>query len=265
MIARAALIGSLAALCAATLLDRSAAQTPDQLPATAERAYRGVAARFDDRDALSIVAFMDQYWRLAGNPGFNASIDHIRDRLVAAGYSADSIAGLPHVHVEEFPNSARGWDYRAGTVEFDGGSDAPLLSRGRDRVSLAINSFSTPRDGIVAPLVDIGRGAAADYSGKELKGAVVLGDAPLGRLWHDAVKRGGAAGVISTDIARYIRPADPSLMSEEQKDVLQWGNVPYDSTAKAFGFKASWRAASRMRERLKRGPVRVHVTVDSSF
>jgi Zn-dependent M28 family amino/carboxypeptidase len=54
-------------------------------------------------------------------------------------------------------------------------------------------------------------------------------------------------------------------MSEEQKDVLQWGSVPYDATAKAVGFKSSWRAASRMRERLKGGPVRVHVSVDSSF
>ncbi len=103
------------------------------------------------------------------------------------------------------------------------------------------------------------------YAGKDLKGAIVLGDAPLGRLWQDAVKRGGASGVISTEIARYIRPSGPASMSEAEKDVLQWGSVPYDATAKAFGFKSSWRAANRMRERLKLGPVRVHVTVDSSF
>jgi aminopeptidase YwaD len=265
MFARAALIGSIAALCAAAPVDQSPAQTRQELPATAETAYREVTARFNERDALSIVGFMDQYWRLAGNPGFNASIDHLRDRLVSAGYSADSTAGLAHLHVDEFPNSAPGWDYRVGTVQFDGVSGMPLLSRERDRVSLAINSFSTPVDGIVAPLVDVGSAAAADYVGKELKGAVVLGDAPLDRLWQEAVRRRGAAGVISTNIARYIRPADPALMSEEQKDVLQWGNVPYDPTAKAFGFKASWRAASRMRERLTRGPVRVHVTVDASF
>jgi aminopeptidase YwaD len=71
--------------------------------------------------------------------------------------------------------------------------------------------------------------------------------------------------VISTEIARYIRPPDPARMSEEEKDVLQWGGIPYDATAKSFGFKASWRAANRIREGLKRGPVRVRVTVDSSF
>ena len=262
MIARAGLSVSLAAFAAAAVLSQAPAET---LPSTAERAYRAVSARFDERDAMSVVSFMDQYWRIAGNPGFNASIDHIRDRLVSAGYDAASGNASGHVRVDEFPNRGRGWDYRVGTVEFDGASEPPLLSRDRDRVSLAINSFSTSPAGLVAPIVDVGRGTTSDYEGKELKGAVVFGDAPLSRLWQDAVKRAGAAGVISTEIAPYIRSAEPSLMSEEQKDVLQWGSVPYDATAKAFGFKSSWRAANRIRERMKRGPSRVRVMVDSSF
>jgi aminopeptidase YwaD len=235
------------------------------LPPTAERAYRVVAGRFDERDALGVVTFMDQYWRLAGNPGFNASIDRIRDRLVGAGFSP-SLTGLPAtVRVDEFPNGARGWDYRVGTLEFVDASEPALLSHERDRVSLAINSFATPTEGLRAPLVDVGAGTENDYAGKAIAGAVVLGDAPLGRLWQDAVKRRGAAGVVSTDIARYIRPSDPAAMSEQQKDVLQWGSVPYDAAVNAFGFKSSWRAADRMRGRLKRGPVTVRVTIDASF
>jgi len=266
MIKRPLLLALTMILCVVARFDRPLAQSASHaLPVTAERAHRSLVDRFDEKDALSVVAYMDQYWRLAGNPGFNASIDHIRERLVAAGYRTDVNSSAPSVRVEEFPNSAHGWDYRVGTVEFDGGSEPPLLSRERDRVSLAINSFSTPSAGLVAPLVDVGAGSSGDYAGKDLKGAIVLGDAPIGRLWQDAVKRGGAAGVISTEIARYIRPSDPAAMSEDQKDILQWGSVPYDATAKALGFKSSWRAASRMRERLKSGSVRVHVSVDSSF
>jgi aminopeptidase YwaD len=41
--------------------------------------------------------------------------------------------------------------------------------------------------------------------------------------------------------------------------------VPYDDTAKAFGFKASLRAAGKMRGRLKSGPVRLTVEVKSTF
>jgi hypothetical protein len=52
------------------------------VPPGAERAYRAISARFDRDGAFEIVSFMDQYWRLAGNPGFNASIDHL---VAAAG------------------------------------------------------------------------------------------------------------------------------------------------------------------------------------
>jgi hypothetical protein len=207
---------------------------------------------------------MDQYWRLAGNPGFNASIDHIRDRLTAAGFTAKDESAMAHVRVDEFESRTRGWDYRIGTLAFDDGSE-PLLSRERDRVSLAINSFSTPAGGIRARLVDVGRGAPTDYDGKDVKGSVVLGDAPLGRLWQDAVKRRGAAGVVSTEVASYIRPSNAAALTPEQQDVLQWGSVPYDDAARAFGFKASWRAADRMRRRLQSGSAAVRVTIDASF
>ena len=255
----------LTALLTPSALNHAHAQIASRpLPPTAENAYAAVAGQFDERDALSVVSFMDQYWRLAGNPGFNASIDHIRDRLVAAGFVATTDTAPASVRVDEFPNAGRGWDYRVGTLQIDGEKE-PLLSRDRDRVSLAINSFSTAPGGLLAPLVDVGSGSTSDYAGKEIKGAVVLADAPLGRLWQEAVRRRGAAGVVSTEIARYIRPSDPSMISNEQKDVLQWGGVPYDAAAKSFGFKSSWRAADQMRARLRQGAVNVRVTIDSSF
>jgi len=102
MIGRSLVHVSLAAFSAAAVLSQASAE---RLPRTAERAYEAVSARFDERDAMSVVSFMDQYWRVAGNPGFNASIDHIRDRLVATGYRADSSAAAGRVRVEEFANS----------------------------------------------------------------------------------------------------------------------------------------------------------------
>ena len=216
--------------------------------------------------ALDIVRYMDQFWRLAANPGFNSSIDHIQGRLRAVGFSdGPAKKGEPFVRVDEW-GQARGWDYQLGTVAFadDGGV---ILSRVRDRVSLCINSFSTPDGGLVARLIDVGSGAnPADYDNVDVKGAIVLGDAEAGRLWQQAVKSRGAAGVISTAIAPYIRPSDPKLFTApDQQDVLQWSSIPYDAAANSFGFKSSWRAAARMRERLKKGPVQLKVEIKSAF
>ncbi len=76
-----------------------------------------------------------------------------------------------------------------------------MLSREKERLALCINSFSTPAGGVLAPLYDVGRGDRdEDYAGKNLKGAVVLGDADIGQLWRRAVQNGGAIGVISTTL-----------------------------------------------------------------
>jgi aminopeptidase YwaD len=226
------------------------------VPGGAERAYTAVKDRVDGNAAMDVVRFMDQYWRISGNPGFNASVDHIRDGLQAAGITP---------RVEEFPGRGRGWDYQVGTVTFADTNEV-LLSRDKDHISLCINSFSTPAGGVDAPLVDVGKGTPADFEGKDVKGAVLLGSAPTQQLWAQGVKARGAIGIISTSIAPYIRPEDPSTFTFlDQKDVFQWDNVPYDDVAKAFGFKASLGAASKMRERLKAGAVKVRVVVQSSF
>ncbi len=239
------------------------------LPPAAERAYRALSTRVDGLAAIETVRYMDQFWRLAGNPGFNASIDYIRARLLASGFADSPDKGRPFVRpfvrIEEW-GQARGWDYQIGTVAFADDGEV-VLSRLRDRVSLCINSFSTPKGGLTARLVDVGDGSqAAHYENLDVKGAVVLGDADAGRLWQNAVKARGALGVISTRVAPYIRPSDPKLFtSPDQHEVFQWDSVPYDAGAKAFGFKASWRAASRMRERLKNGPVQVKIDIESTF
>lgn len=239
------------------------------LPPGAERAYRALATRFDRDGAWDIVTHMDRYWRIAGNPGFNASLDDIRERLAKAGFGAARSRSVDStMRVDEYAAGSPGWDHSLATVTFEGdGEPEPLFSQERDRVALCINSFSTPQDGIVAPLVDVGAATSdADFAGKPIRGAIVLGDAPVGRLWQLAVKSRGAAGVISTSIAPYIRPAEPERFTrEEQKDVFQWGSIPYDAAARSFGFKSSWRTAQRMRERLRAGPVSLRVRIASRF
>ena len=223
-----------------------------------------MVTRIDGMAAIETVRYMDQYWRLAGNPGFNATIDTLRTRLTAAGYAAAPEKNQPFVRVEEW-GQPRGWDYEIGTVAFADGGEV-LLSRLRDRVSLCINSFSTPKDGVTAPLVDVGSGDAAAFERVDVKGAIVLGDVAAARLWQQAVKARGALGIISTTVAPYIRPTDPEkFTSPDQHDVFQWGSIPYDAEAKSFGFKASHRAAARMRQRLAQGPVQLKVEIHSSF
>ncbi|MBK9243046.1 MAG: DUF4910 domain-containing protein [Acidobacteria bacterium] len=227
----------------------AARQMPAAMAARVQPVIDQAWAGFDPAAAMAQVEFASRYWRLAGNEGYDATLDRVRDRLQAAG--------LKNIEVETAATPSPGWDYTVGTLALirPNQPDLVVLSKERERVALAINSIST--DGkIDAPLVDVGRGQAGDFEGKDLKGAVVIGDADLGTLFRQAVTQRGALGAISTSIAKYIAD-DP--------DVLQWGSIPLDATRKAFGFKASRRAATTLREALKAGPQRVRVEVASTF
>ena len=221
-----------------------------ELPPRAERIYQQLSRGVDAKVAMDVATFMAPLWRLAGNPAFEQSQQQIFDRLSAAGMAP---------RYDSFPNSGMGWEQLKGTVRLDGPRGDVLLSRETDRVALAINSFSTAPGGATFRVIDAGAGtAAAAYEGKDVKGAVVLVSGPLGPAWQQAVRARGAAGVISSDIAAYTRPS-------ETPDVLQWSSIPFDESLKSFGFKATPRAASRLRDALAKGPASVHVEIDSMF
>jgi aminopeptidase YwaD len=255
-------------LIAAALISAVSAQEPalhlpplDRvLPPRAEAIYQIIAPIVNTNVAMEAVTFMSPRWRLAGNPDYDRSIDFIAERLARGGFRAreGSAAGDAAHWIETFANTGQGWEQRQGTLSIERTEREVVLSREQDRLALCINSFSTPAGGVVLPLVDVGAGTPADLD-VDLKGAIVLGDAPVGALWTRAVRERGAAGVISTDVARYTRP-------EITPDVLQWGSIPYDEARRSFAFKATPRAASRLRAALATiRPVRLHVEIDTTF
>ena len=236
------------------------------LPRQAEVVYRALASRFEPARAMGVVTFMDRFWRVAGNTGYRASLDHLKASLIRGGFREGKAAGSPAsaFWFEEFPGGGNGWEIvRAEmTIVESAAGVAPeaVFDPVTDHIALCLNSFSTPEGGLTAPLVYVGRGTeAASYASIDVKGAVVLGDGSTRGLWEQAVRARGAAGVISAaPPASYTRPA-------ETPEVFQWGSVPYDETLRAFGFKASSRVVERLKARLRAGAVKVKVTVETRF
>ena len=220
------------------------------LPPRAETIYKQLASGVDAMVAMDVVTFMAPMWRLAGNPAFEQSQQFIFDRLGAAGLQPK---------YEAYANGGQGWEYVRGTVRLGGAAGEVLLSKETHRVALAINSFSTPAGGVTLRLVDAGQGTnEAAYSGKDVKGAVVLASGALGPAWNAAVRARGAAGVISTAIAPYTKPG-------ETPDVLQWDSIPYVEALQAFGFKATPRVGARLLAELAKGNVTLHVDIETTF
>ena len=125
-------------------------------PRSAVAALDALSRRFDQRAAMDLVVFMDQFWRNAGNAGFNQSIDRIKARLEASGFVARPAgpADGPSLWVEQ-SGKAPGWDYTVGTLALvadANGPDQVLLvdeRHGQDRANLKGHDAGTTGETVV--------------------------------------------------------------------------------------------------------------------
>jgi aminopeptidase YwaD len=267
---RAAIIGVIAGL-AITALPAAEAQgtlpavppallvpppvSPD-LARTLDPVIDALWSRFSRRSAMGHVVYISQFWRLSGNLGYDATINRVHARLLAAGFQDRTPPGAAtsSTWVEEYPNAGKGWRYTVGTLalEHGGAPEEILLSREQTNLAVCINSFSTAPGGVVLPLVDVGSGDKdEDYAGKTVKDSIVLGAADPVQLWRHATAR-GARGIISTSLGAYVSPDRPGAVAtpREEWSILQWGSIPYDDVRKGFAFKATPRAAAALRHAL---------------
>lgn len=231
----------------------SAAQSPSP-----SREFLAVARpEFSGNRAKETVAFLDKFVRWPGNAGFDAGIAHIVQGLEQAGYKNEvraTHADRLVYRVERYPMANPAWEPLASSVSIVGDS-IPLLEWATNRNMLAINSFATRPEGVTAQLVDVGSGAPAILDSVGVKGKIVFARTGLGRLFGEAVRKRGALGVLAYALPHYLQPST-------NRHSIQFGAIPYDTTAKGWGIAVSQAAHDRLVGALAHGPVSLHVVTD---
>ena len=222
------------------------------MPPAVSRYFQLVRPAFSGDRARDVVAFMEQYFRVPGNAGFTASIRHVEGILKAAGYVDEAGAATSDrltYRIERRP-SRRTWEPVDASLTIVGERE-PVLRWSTNRNMLAINSRPTPDTGVVAPVVDVGRGTPADYDRASVAGKIVLSDGGVSRVFTEAVLRRGAIGVLTFALPAYTQP-------ETHRNSIQFGGIP-DTTGNSWGILLSKNAVDRLRTALTQGPVSVRV------
>ena len=236
------------------------AQSTQAPPSPSRALFADVAPRYSGARAKETVAFLDRFVRWPGNRGFDASLDHLVQRLERAGYIREDKA-TPATRltyrVERYPMANPAWEPTAASVEIVGQRD-PVLQLTTNRNMLATNSWSTPDAGVVAPLVDVGRGTPAALDSANVAGKIVLADAGASRLFAEAVLKRGAVGVLGYALPAYLQP-------EKNTHSIQFGGIPYDTTKRAWGMALSYDARQRLRAALAAGPVQLRVRTNVTW
>ena len=230
---------------------RTAAASP--LPAAAS-AFTLVRPAYSGDRAREVVAFMDQYWRLPGNRGYDASIDTVAQLLRAAGYVEESRARPTDrltFRIESKPMARPTWEPDSASLTIVG-DGAPLLRTATNRNMLTINSRSTPGGGVEGEVVALGDDSL--FARTDVRGRIVFAEGNVSRLFAEAVQKRGALGVLAYSMPAYLRP-------EVHRTTIQFRNIPLDTTRAGWALMLSTDARNELRARLAAGPVRVHVAI----
>ena len=225
------------------------------VPPAIDRYFGLARAEYSGERARMLVAYMGGWFRWPGNTAFDASIDRVVSQLRAAGYVREDSAGPAArlvYRVERRPLRGPAWDLQDASLTIVG-ERMPLLHLATNLNMLAINSYSTPDSGLVAEVVDAGRGTTAELDRATVKGKVVLADASVGQLFAEAVQKRGAVGVLAYRMPAYTKP-------EINRASIQFSSIPLDTVRKAWGMPISFGAMTSLRAALARGPARVRVT-----
>jgi hypothetical protein len=215
---------------------------------------------FNEDNAYKTVGFVEKYWRIAGNTGFNKSIFYVEKILQEAGYKKEVTSeadGSLTYRIETRKMRRPTWEPVSSSLTIVG-ETTPLLESVTNRNMITINSASTPADGTTAEVVYVGKGTAADYQGKDVKGKIVFGETAAGILYRTASSK-GAIGVIGYSMPAYTQP-------EKNIHSIQFQSIPYSDTASTkWGIMLSYDAKEKLKAALAKGPVQVNVKVVSKI
>ena len=219
-----------------------------------------IAKELSGVKALGTVAFVEQFFRLPGNRGFDASIDTVVQLLTRAGYVAEAKVRPTDrltYRVESRPMRGPAWSPLDASVTLVGQS-RPLLEWATNHNMVAINSWATAPGGVEADVVDVGAGTDADFDRAGVKGKIVYGEGGARNLYRRAVKR-GALGVFATQrLAAYKQPA-------VNRSAIEFSAVGLDSLNRGWAIFLSTGAREVLLQALKVGPVRARVMVNTVF
>jgi len=113
-----------------------------------------------------------------------------------------------------------------------------------DPIHLADYSHSAD---VETELIDVGNGASeSDYSGKDVRGKIVLADGVLSRVQELAIAQRGAVGIVSD------MPNQTTAWSGLDTTVVRWGHLDARQPS-GFAFMVSRQTAEALRSRLRNG------------
>ncbi|WBU90531.1 M28 family peptidase [Cellulophaga omnivescoria] len=217
-----------------------------------------VTKEFTGSLAYNTTAFVEKYWRVVGNTGFNKSIHYVANELEKAGFVLQEKATENTVltyRIEKRPLEQPTWESVDASLTIQG-ENLPLLQNSTNSTMIALNSYSTPENGVTAEVIYI-----ADVSklkDTNVKGKIVFVETSPARVFNTAVVKGGAAGILSYSNPSYLQP-------EKNTTSIQFRSIPQNKDVKGWAIALSYYAKERLKKKLQKEKVIVTANIKTNI
>lgn len=216
-----------------------------------------IRPEFTGELAYETTSFVEQYWRVAGNTGFNESVSWIADHLEKAGYVLESDAHENDqltYRIEKRPMENPTWEPVSASLQIIG-EDEPLLVSESNRNMTYLNSVSTPEGGATAEIVYIKN--SENLVNPDIEGKIVFVETSAGPMYENLVSK-GALGIITYNNPSYLQP-------EKNSTSIQFRSLPPQTESKLWGIALSYAAKEKLKAALEKGMVKVRVNIQTKI
>ena len=229
-----------------------------KLKTTTDHYFDVVRQEFTGDTAYETTAFMEKFWRVVGNTGFNKTVYRIAENLEKAGYVLQDKAKPEDrltYRIEKRPLKNDTWEPVDASLNIVGEEKA-LLQYATNRNMIYKNSYSTPKEGVEGEVVCIK--AASDLKTKNIRGKIVFTEKRIRRLYQTAIVKGGALGMLTYNNPSYLQP-------EKNVTSIQFRSLRPDAVKKPWAMALSYRAKEKLKSKLSKGTVKVKVNITTKI
>ncbi|MFC3880549.1 M28 family peptidase [Algoriphagus namhaensis] len=240
-------------LASLAIVSQSYAQE-ESLPATYSY-FDLVRPVFSGQKAYETVSFVEKYWRLAGNTGFNETVFLLATELEKAGYVLEEKANADTrftYRIEKRPMSGPTWEPVDASLKIIG-EENPLLDFSSNRNMMYQFSSSTPDSGIQAEVIYIS--TLKDLNEIDLEGKILFSD-QLSYRRLSAIE--GVAGILTYDNPEYLQP-------EKNQTSIQFRGLRYEKSKEKWAIALSYEAKEKLKMALVKGKVELDVRLQTKI
>jgi aminopeptidase YwaD len=212
---------------------------------------------FNEKNAYQTTAFVEQYFRVPGNTGFNSSIRYVERILKNAGFVEQQLNELEApltYRIEKRAMKNNTWEPVDARIDIIGNS-TPLIAYQTNRNMILINCGSTPAGGVTAEVLYIADIKPAEMERLDLKGKIIFSENHPSRLLQLATKA-GAIGVLGYAMPEYTKP-------DVYKTSIQFGSMKANSTV--WTLLLSYAAKEQLKASCLKGETKLKVNIQTKI